>query len=67
MEVIASLVDVLWHLRRVDEACSLLTRPLELLPLLTLATLRLPPLAAPSPNGLGGPTPDAAAIVRPSG
>ena len=30
VEVIASLVDVLWFLRRVDEACSLLTRQLEL-------------------------------------
>ena len=47
--------------RTADE--MILTRPLELLPLLTLATLRLPPLAAPSPNGLGGPTPDAAAIA----
>ena len=30
VDVIASLVDVLWSLRRVDEACSLLARQLEL-------------------------------------
>ena len=30
VEVIASLVDVLWYLRRVDEACALLTRQLSL-------------------------------------
>ena len=29
-QVLASLVDVLWHLRRNDEACALLGRQLEL-------------------------------------
>ena len=46
-------------LRRIAEE-MILTRPLELLPLLTLATLKLPPLARPA-GGSGAYSPDAAA------